>query len=178
MLDVEKRTWAKLPWEGHLPNTVHGDCNSMAYDSKRNCIWMGSTKTFSLGTGQMWKYDMKAGALSKANPKNMENAKWMTRIRESLYVPKLDLVLFNIFNDNKQVAYDSTGNRWVTLNIPKNQKGLGGVGIALMRDPKRDVIWSVDNGQRMYVLKIDPKKLVITEDIEHAGSSQKKSKKK
>jgi hypothetical protein len=178
ILDVEKRTWTKLPWEGILPNTVHGDCNSMAYDSKRNCIWMGSTKTFSLGTGQMWKYDMTARALSKANPKNIESAKWMTRIRESLYVPKLDLVLFNIFNNNKQVAYDPAGNRWVTLNIPKSQKGLGGVGIAMMRDPKRDVIWSVDNGQRMYVLKIDPKALEITEDICPGPEEERKGKKK
>jgi hypothetical protein len=57
-----------------------------------------------------------------ADCKNMENAKWMTSIRESLYVPKLDLLLFNIFNDNKQVAYDPTGDRWATLKHPQESK--------------------------------------------------------
>ncbi len=64
------------------------------------------------------------------------------------------------------------------MNIPKSQKGLGGVGIAMMRDPKRDVIWSVDNGQRMYVLKIDPKALEITEDIRPGPEEERKGKKK
>jgi len=164
ILDVKARQWRKLPVKGKLPPLVHGDCNNMTYDSKRDCIWLGATKDFSKGSGQMWRYDMKSGKVEAANPAGMEKFKWMNRIRETIYLPKLDLILFNVFpKSGGQMAYDPARNRWVTLGIPKSSKGLGGVGIGLMYDARRDLVWAADGGRRMHVLKIDSKSLKITE---------------
>jgi Galactose oxidase, central domain len=164
ILDVKARKWKKLPLKGKLPPLVHGDCNNFTYDSKRDCVWLGATKDFSKGSGQMWHYDMKSGEIKAADPAGMEKLAWMNRIRETVYLPRLDLILFNVFpKSGGQMAYDPAGNRWVTLGIPKSTKGLGGVGIGLMYDARRDLVWATDGGKRMHVLKINSKSLKITE---------------
>ncbi len=174
LFDAEKMAWKKLPVTGKIPPVIHGDCNNMTWDPKRKCVWMSATKSFSAGSGQMWKYELDGGKLTAMNPKGIERLGWMSRIRETCYLPKQDLVLHNVFCNDRQVAYDPAKNRWVTLSIPQNIKGLGGVGLGMMYDPKRDLVWAAESQKRMHVLKVDSKTLKITEDLDRA--SRKKGK--
>ena len=76
-----------------------------------------------------------------------------TEIRESVYLPNADLILFNNFTGGRQIAYDPTGNRWVTLNIAQNLERLGTVSDTLTWDAKRGLVWNLNAYKAIYVLR-------------------------
>ena len=163
VLHVKVRKWAKLPIKGKFPRVVHGDENAICYDAKRDCLWLMAADGYSKPNGQLWRYDMKSGEVKTMSPAGMKTIGVKIRPRESVYLPMLDLVLYNGFYQDRQIAYDPAKNRWVTLNVKKAFKDLGGVSIGLMFDPRRDLVWAMSSAQRMYVLKIDPKSLELSE---------------
>jgi hypothetical protein len=167
ILDVRRWKWTKLAVKGKFPRSVHGDENAITYDSKRDCLWLMAADGYQKMNGQVWRYDLKNAEVRKMDPAGAEAVGKKVRPREAVYLPALDLVVYNGFADNRQAAYDPARNRWVTLGIRKNHKTLGGVEIGLMHDPKRDLVWAMDGGQRMFVLKIEPKALDV------AGPEQK-----
>jgi hypothetical protein len=166
LLDAEARTWKKLPVKGKLPRIVHGDENAIAYDSKRDCLWLMAADGYQKMNGQVWRYDMKDGAVKPMDPAHMKTLGVKVRPRESVYLPRPDLVLYNAFAGGRQVAYDPAKNRWVVLNVKKTQKDLGGVSIGLMVDPKRGLVWAMSSAQRMFVLRIDPETLTLSEELD------------
>ena len=112
--------------------------------------------------GQVWRYDMKTGAVAEMGPAGRKTVGVRVRPRESVYLPREDLVLHNAFTGGRQIAYDPKANRWVTLNVAKTHKELGGVSIGLMYDPRRDLVWAMSSGQKMYVLRIEAGKLEVS----------------
>lgn len=170
-LDVKAKEWKKLPVNGKLPKSVT-DGSALTYDSKRDAIWMLTFLGYQKPSGQIWRYEMKTGAMEALSPAGQETigkAKGFDKeIRECVYLPRLDLVLVNNFVAGHQVAYDPAKNRWVLLGISKEAdkgSGLGGVSLGLVCDTKRDLLWGLSSYKRIFVLKIDPKTLTVSDEL-------------
>jgi hypothetical protein len=174
ILDMKERKWKKLPVTGkfHEPQT---DGSGLCYDPKRDVIWMGSLAGYQKPSGKIWRYDMKTGVADELTPGNAEsvgkNKKTFGSLREIVYLSTMDLLLFNNIHQGKQVAYDPEKNSWVLLGIGRDSKGgkalgqVGGVDIGLMYDAKRDLVWAQGSGRQMFVVRIDPKTLKITDSV-------------
>ena len=162
ILDAAARTWRRLPVVGKLPRSVHGDENAITYDPKRDVLWMMAADGYQKTNGQVWRYDMKTGAVRAVSPEGRKTVGTRVRPRESVYLPGADLVLHNAFADGRQIAYEPQRNRWVTLSIEKAYEDLGGVSIGLMYDPGRTLVWAMSSGQKMYVLRIDAATLEVS----------------
>ena len=134
-----------------------------------DCLWLMAADGYTKMNGQVWRYDMKTTEVKAMSPAGMKPIGVKVRPRESVYLPKLDLVFYNGFADSRQIAYDPAKNRWVTLNVKKAFKDLGGVSIGLMYDPKRRLVWAMSSAQRMYVLRIDAGTLEMSEHTEEKG---------
>jgi Galactose oxidase, central domain len=186
VLDVKARKWKKLPLKGKLysPQT---DGSGLCYDSKRNVIWMGSLAGYQVVSGKIWRYDMETGVAEELTPGNIEsigrNKRAFRSIREIVYLPKLDLLLFNNFLGGKQVAYDPEKNSWVLLEVARNPKdgkvlrALGGVSIGLMYDARRDLVWAQSSSRNMMVIKIDAKTVKVIRDVPKPAAKPKARKK-
>jgi len=161
LLDVPARRWRPLRVRGKLPRVVHGDENAVTYDAKRDVLWLLAADGYQKPNGQVWRYDMKTGNVAAMDPVDTKTIGVKVRPRESVYLPRQDLVLHNSFAGDRQIAYDPAANRWVTLNIAPSHKGLGGVSIGLMYDPKRALVWAMSSGRRMYVLRVDSAALQV-----------------
>jgi hypothetical protein len=75
-------------------------------------------------------------------------------------------VLFNNFVAKGELAYDPAGNRWVGLDIPRNQERLGTVSDTLVYDTKRDLVWNLNAYKLVYVLKLDATTLKVSQTDE------------
>ncbi len=174
ILDMKERKWKKLPVTGKFyePQT---DGSGLCYDPKRDVIWMGSLAGYQNPCGKIWRYDMKTGVADELTPRNAEsigkNRKTFSTLREIIYLPTMDLLLFNNIHSGKQVAYDPEKNSWVLLDLKRDPKGgkvlgqLGGVDIGLMYDAKRDLVWAQGSSRNMFVVRIDPKAVKVIADV-------------
>jgi hypothetical protein len=167
ILDVTAREWKKLPVTGKLPRSCT-DGSAICYDSQRDALWMATFSGYQKASGDIWRYDLKSGqvqAMSPANAETIGKAKgFNSEIRESVYVPAADIVLFNNFVNGKEVAYDPAKNRWVVLNIERKLERQGSVSDTLVWDSKRGLVWNLNSYKAVYVLKVDPKTLVLSDD--------------
>jgi hypothetical protein len=167
ILDVKGRQWQPLPVTGKMPAPCC-DGSALCYDSKRDVLWMAAFQGYQKASGNLWRYDMKTGAVEAAGPANAETigkAKgFNSEIRESVYLPKADLVLFNNFVNGKEAAYDPLGNRWVVLNIERRLERQGTVSDTLVCDARRDLVWNLNAYKAIYVLKVDPAALILADD--------------
>jgi hypothetical protein len=167
ILDVESRTWRSLPYpRGKLPSPVC-DGSAICYDSQRDVLWLTSFLGYQKASGNLWRYDMKTGevaAMSPANAETIGRAKgFNSEIRESVYLPTADVVLYTNFVSGAEVAYDPRKNRWVTLNIRKTLERQGTVSDTLTYDAKRGLVWNLSAYKLIYVLKLEPKSLVLSD---------------
>ncbi|HUT32330.1 MAG TPA: hypothetical protein VNE39_02520 [Planctomycetota bacterium] len=186
LFDVKAMKWTALPVKGTLPKVVHGDENGMTWDSKRNVLYLHSAKAYGKFDGEVYRYDFERTAVEPLGPKNKESIGDRIKPRETCYVPPLDMVLFGIgFLNGKQAAYDAAGNRWVRLGIPKAslqalrgadgkwsfdkrsakniESHVGSITFSPVWDAKRGVLWAPSCYRSMFVLKLDPKTVEITE---------------
>ena len=62
----------------------------------------------------------------------------------------------------KKIAYDPVRNGFVLLSIPKDKVMSRQATSNLVYDSRRDLVWSLCGGQKIRVLRIDPKTLKIT----------------
>ncbi len=161
--DHAAREWQPFPTTtaaGDKPPRPVTDGSALCYDSKRDALWMTSFHEYQKPSGLIWRCDLKTGAIEKLSPANADTIPFAkgfkSEIRESVYVPTADLVLFNNFVAGRQCAYDPTRNRWVTLAITGKLERLGSVSDTLTWDPRRNLIWNLNAYQAVYVLKIDP----------------------
>jgi hypothetical protein len=165
--DYKERAWMKFPVSGKGP-APQCDGSAMCYDAKRDALWLASFLSYQKASGNLWRCDLKTGQVQAMNPANAASiglAKgFNSEIRESVYVPTADLVLFNNFVAGQEVAYDPVKNRWVTLNIRKNLERLGTVSDTLVWDPKRALVWNLNSYKAIYVLRIEPKALVLSDE--------------
>jgi len=154
LLDAQARRWIELPVEGDLPRVVHGDENAITYDARRDVLWMMAADGYQKMNGQVWCYEMKTRRVRSMDPADIDTVGVRVRPRESIYLPDLDVVLHNSFADDRQIVYDPAANRWITMAVRPSQAGLGKPGIGLMYDARRNLVWAMDNGRRMYVLRV------------------------
>ncbi len=158
LFDYAGRVWKEFPFVDKLPRPVC-DGSTMCYDSKRDAVWLASFKEYQKPSGQIWRCDLETGKVTEFTPANAETigkAKGFNgEIRESVYVPTLDLVLFNNFVDGGEVAYDPKTNRWIALPIKKTDKRHGGVSDTLTWDPKRQLVWNLNSYKAIFVLKLE-----------------------
>ncbi|PCJ58572.1 MAG: hypothetical protein COA79_12485 [Planctomycetota bacterium] len=155
----KERKWEGIKTIGEIP-APQTDGNGLSYDSKRDCIWLYKTVRYLKPLEDLWKFDIKTNTVTKMSIPNTANYfPARTRVRESVYLPKLDLVLFNNFYEEKQIAYDPNKNAWVLLNLDstlgRKRKSLGWVSNVLLYDSKRNLVWSPSRDQELWVLKIN-----------------------
>jgi hypothetical protein len=160
LLAAKTRAWSPLPLQRTLPR-ASADEHGMAYDSKRDrlLLFSGADKN----KGDVMAYDMGTG-----------EARWLgavgkgkagVRSRETVYLPEHDAVLIG-----KTIAADDGDSPWLLYDCRKNawfSVHLGGAGplgkdasmvsLGLMYDPARKLVWAVDQTNRVFVLKLDPK---------------------
>lgn len=164
--DYAARAWKTFPLTGKPPRPMT-DGSAICYDAKRDALWMATFRDYQKASGNIWRCDLKTGLIEAMNPANAESigtAKgFNSEIRESVYLPSADLVLFNNFVGGKEVAYDPAKNRWVRLNIAKNLERLGTVSDTLTWDAKRQLVWNLNADKAIYVLKLDAQALVVSE---------------
>ena len=185
LFDVKTMKWTPLPVKGAVPADIHGDEGGLTWDAKRSVLYINAAKAYGAGEGHVHRYDFATGEMTLLDPKNREAIGDKVRYRETVYLPKVDLVLFGMgFVGNKEAAYDPEKNRWVVLNVtktaakatydaakgawtfgaPKPDEKVGSITFAPSLDTKRNVLWAPSDYKGMYVMKIDPKTLVIAED--------------
>ena len=167
ILDAKAREWKPLPVTGKLP-APQCDGSAVCYDSKRDTLWIATFVGYQKASGNIWRYEMRTGTVEALNPANAnaigEAKGFNSEIRESVYLPKADLVLFSNFVNGKEVAYDPGKNRWVVLNIARKLERQGTVSDTLVYDPKRELVWNLNAYRALYVLKLDPAKLILSDD--------------
>jgi hypothetical protein len=187
--DAKELKWTPLPVKGPKPPpNVHGDEGGMTWDTKRNVLYLHAAKAYETPDpeGKVYRYDLGSGESAMLTPKNGAaiGGKFHA-VRQTVYLPEQDLVLFGMGPrgvKDRHVAYNPAGDRWVYLNIPtaalkasldaaKGQWSfgpgggeVGGVAGNPQWDPKRKVVWTMGNYKGVFVLKLDPKTLVVSED--------------
>lgn len=188
IFDEKKMKWSALPVKGaKIPNNVHGDEGGMTWDSKRKLIYINAAIDYEKPNGKIYQYNPNSQEMVVVDPKNKESIgdKFHT-YRETVYLPEIDLVLFGMgFLNNKQIAYDPAGNRWVLTNIlktsakaifdsntkkwsfatPKPDQKVGSITFCPTLDLKRNLLWAPSDYQGMYVMKIDPKSIILSEAV-------------
>ena len=160
LLAAKTRTWSELPLQAELPR-VSADEHGMAYDSKRDrlLLFSGADKN----QGDVMAYDMKTGEARWLGAAGKSKAG--VRSRETVYLPEHDAVLIGktiVMADGESVwlCYDCGKNAWfgVPLGGPSPLGKDGSmVSLGLMYDPSRKLVWAVDQTNRVFVLKLDPK---------------------
>jgi hypothetical protein len=164
IVDVATREWRKLPVTGTLPKPCC-DGSAICYDAKRDVLWMATFLGYQKPSGNLWRYDMKRGAVVAMDPAGRETigmaAGFNREIRECIYHPGADLILFNNFVEGGEVAYDPARNRWVVLSIARTLDRLGTVSDTLVYDAKRDLVWNLNAYKAIYVLQLDPATVTV-----------------
>lgn len=168
LFDHKEKAWKPFKTSGDRPLPAV-DGSAMCYDAKRDVLWIATFADWQKPSGNIWRLDVKTGEFKTMNPANTETigkAKGMNgSIRESVHVPTVDLVLYNNFVNNKNVAYDPSKNCWVVLaNVASFERHQGGVNDTLNWDPRRELVWDLNIQKDIYVLKLDPKALKISAD--------------
>jgi len=164
------KAWMELKTSGEpLPHTVC-DGSTVAYDSKRDRLIFTTTTGKEGPHGQVWSADLKSGEVKKLNPEGMDLLKGSRFARESVYLPKSDLVMlgFLLQGEGGLVVpfYDCEKNRWVAAKMPgaefmnggKQAKPGSSVDLGLVYDAKRDLVWSTLCALRqgcLQVVKVD-----------------------
>jgi hypothetical protein len=160
LLAAKTRTWGKLPLQGTLPR-VSADEHGMAYDSKRDRLLLFSG--VDANKGDVTAYDMRTGEARWLGAAGRSKAG--VRSREAVYLPEHDAVLIG-----KTIAGADGEPVWLLYDCPKNSwlgVHLGGAGpigkdgsmvsLALMYDASRKMVWALDQTNRVFVVKLDPK---------------------
>jgi len=159
--DAAKRAWAAVEIKGaKAPATPGDDYGTIVYDLKRKRLLLFGIERRSKALLGVWACDPAAGTIEKIEPENPKAVPAFPR--ESVYLPKGDLVLFAAPRGEGAVVYDVAGNRFRTLKIanptpPSSKLAYGGTSCGLMYDPKRDLVWTVYSGWQLRVMRFDPK---------------------
>jgi len=173
LMDAKTCDWRKLSLKGKLIGTGVDSCG-MAYDSKRDRMVLTSLGGYGKAyDGSVCVIDFAAQTVS-ALKAEAPAARWDPFLREPVYLPGNDLILFasTIKLDKKHVpdripAFDCATNRWVGVKIkmpPEYKQGIGNVCTSIAYDAKRGLVWignAAWNGN-VCVLKLDLSKTEVT----------------
>jgi hypothetical protein len=160
-MDAATRSWKALPLTGTLPG-FGADNNRAAYDSKRDRLLCFT----NVAKGDVTAYDMKSGQAQLLSPAGKDKAEAMSR--EVVYLEHCDMVLIGAHvagPDGQMVmpVYDCAKNAWLGADLGGANPVSGGgkrVGfhnsIGFVYDPARKLVWALDQGSGVSVLRFDP----------------------
>lgn len=171
---LTKAGWEKLTTTGEtLPRSIT-DGSTITFDSRRNQLLL----TTSNGekdvphSGQIWSVDLTSGEVKKLNPAGRKKIVVRRFGRESVYLPKLDLVMIGYHlgwadgKKNQIPFYDIQKNRWLVADLPGSEffstRGEGSaVDLGLIYDAPRDLVWAVmcklHGPQDLQAIRLDDK---------------------
>ncbi|MBL8026507.1 MAG: T9SS type A sorting domain-containing protein, partial [Fibrobacteres bacterium] len=169
-LDDATLQWQKLNITGTMPGTVVDNCG-LVYDSKRNCIYFFTKGYAQPYSGVVHKLDLATLTVTALTPANAAFVSKADPLREVVYLPNQDLVVFagtNGYHKNLLV-YDPTSNLWRSAKVttPSSVHAFD-VSASIIYDTKRDLIWYLYNNYNssyivgdVHVLKIDKNTLTL-----------------
>jgi hypothetical protein len=145
--------WTELETTGDaLPQPVT-DGSTITYDGQRNRILLTTTRGEQNieHSGQIWACDLETGAVTKLNPAGRERIVVGRFARESVWLPRRDLVMFgyHLERPNRIPFYDIAENRWLAADVPgseffvRGEEGGTSVDLGLQYDASRDLVWAV-----------------------------------
>lgn len=167
----ETLDWEKIVAQGKLPSASIDFCG-FAYDSKRKRVLFFSGGTYSGKpySGEVFAMAIPSLEISSFTPDGTERFKdlyagrentlgrWI--LREVVYLPKLDMMLFSSnLVGGYSMALDLSNNRWVALKLPGPHPA--GLSTSMAYDAKRDLVFSVGTRADVSVLRLDAKALKI-----------------
>ena len=153
--DARSREWQSVSVTGDaLPKVTYGDDNAITYDAKRNVIWLLANDGYQKPNGKIWSYDLASGVVKAYVPSNATTLgiPALKEPRESVYLPQLDVILYNIFVNGNQFAFDPQNKRWLLLPIAKVAT-LGSTQAGLTYDKRRNLVWAMAEDNRIFVLR-------------------------
>jgi hypothetical protein len=171
---LSKSGWQKMATTGEALPKSETDGSTITFDSKRNQLLL----TTSLGekgiahSGQVWAVDLATGEVKKLNPAGQEKIVVKRFGRESVFLPKRDLVMIGYHlgwtegKKNRIPFYDAADNRWLVADLPEceffSRQGEGAsVDLGLIYDAPRDLVWAVmcrlQSPQDLQVIRLDEK---------------------
>ncbi|MBW2734840.1 MAG: hypothetical protein JRH20_20830 [Deltaproteobacteria bacterium] len=116
--NATRASFDALPMQGPELAVAYCDGAGMAYDRKRDALWLAPA-----GANTLYRYDLASGNLEQVatTPPAIlggEHALW----REQVYLPEADVVLlmrrFGAEGAKVNVAYDPRANRWYSIALP------------------------------------------------------------
>lgn len=165
--------WTDLPLKGEIPwPCKHG--TTLIYDSSRDRVLLVGKGYEQIPHGEVIAYDMKTGKVTFLKPRNAEKLPevGIEGMRESIYLPEHDLVLFAGYRKkggvvDSTLVYDMGKNEWQAARfkppLPGMKKDTDRYSLTpmgLMYHPVRKLIFAVvSHGYRsgyVYVLRFDP----------------------
>ena len=165
------KKWTPLQTSGEaLPATIC-DGSTLTYDSKRDRLLFTTTSGKDGPHGQVWSCELKTGAVKKLNPEGMDAIKGGRFARESVFLPKSDLVMLGFLLPGGKALvpfYDCEANRWQAAEMAGAEfmnRGTPGssVDLGLAYDAKRDLVWGVLCSLRakgaLHAVRVDKEKL-------------------
>jgi len=154
LYDVKARTWNKLPVTGAKLGAAYCDTGGIAYDSKRDCLWLGHGAA-------MTRYDMKTGAAETIPVPGKPEFVYM---RATTYIPELDMILSAgrqpDADGGANLAYDIANKQWIALPLPcsdklprTSDKAYSTINLSLQYDPTLKLAILHDNQQAILVAR-------------------------
>lgn len=167
-LDATTRTWRALPLTGDKLPQKSPDQHGLAFDSGRNRLLFFSNA--DKRKGNVLEYDLKSGQAQWLDVGGSSHANVPSR--ETVYLPESDLVLLaartKLGERSLWLAYDCQKNVWVSLELTGDDpigKGTAGGSfhnsVGMMYDPRRALVWFVDQNSHVFSLKLDLKTAVL-----------------
>jgi len=167
-LYVDKsRSWKTLAAKG-IPG-AGSDGRGVCYDAKRDCLWIGSSKSTELA-----RYDMKTGKLSRVKTNLAPGF-----IREVVYVPELDMLLSMNRKEAPggklvNLAFDIEKKKWLGLELefsdgkPHKPDHYWYYSRALAYDPKLKLALFFDTTRDIWALRLEEaglKRIELKQDL-------------
>ncbi|PCJ62164.1 MAG: hypothetical protein COA79_05605 [Planctomycetota bacterium] len=156
-LNTKSMQFETIKVDGTLPK-CGTDGGGLVYDSKRNRMLMVTKpwKPMGKGTflGNIYSLDLNTNKLTVLTPKGSSKlAAAFPFLREAVYNPEADLFLWAGFSNDKMLAYEPKGNRWVLVNV----KGKAPLGFSSghIYDAKRKLHFVATGKGNVYGLRLD-----------------------
>lgn len=169
--------WVEAKINGTLPG-ASVDTSTSVYDSKRDRLIILAGSYGQKFSGQVHALDLKTMSAAALSPTNMAAVPAIGGfgIDRACYDAEHDLVLIGSLlpagadGIARTPAFDCAGNRWVSLKVGYGTSGEKKVPVTprghssgIVFDPKRKLIWGVDAGCNVYVLRLDVQTAELTE---------------
>ncbi|HSI33747.1 MAG TPA: hypothetical protein VK986_09175, partial [Tepidisphaeraceae bacterium] len=143
-----KDGWSELKTTGEaLPKPVT-DGSTITVVGMRLLLTTTKGEKGVAHSGQVWAVDLKSGAVTKRDPAGREGIAVERFARESVYLPKSEMVMFGYALGKRVPFYDVAKNRWLAAAVEGSEffahaKDGVSVDLGLQYDAGRDLVWAV-----------------------------------